>query len=95
MIEARARQHHRQGTTNAALSAAEVGRLAVDPGATEQLEALYRRGGLSMRGAHRVLRVARTIADLGAEDRITLTHVGRALGLRQDLSGDAADAVAA
>ncbi|MBO9534213.1 MAG: YifB family Mg chelatase-like AAA ATPase [Solirubrobacteraceae bacterium] len=93
--EARERQHRRQGSTNAALSAAEVGRLAIDDDAGEQLEALYRRGGLSMRGAHRVLRVGRTIADLAGDDRIELRHIGRALGLRQDLAGDAGEAAAA
>jgi magnesium chelatase family protein len=38
---------------------------------------------LSARGYHRVLRVARTIADLAGADSITATHVSEALGYRR------------
>ncbi len=87
---ARERQQlRRQRCLNAELTAAQVGELALVEGASEQLEVLYRRGALSMRGAHRVLRVARTIADLDASARVELGHVGRALALRQDLAADA------
>ncbi len=89
VVEARARQHTRQRCLNAELTAAQVGEIALVDGAAEQLEQLYRRGALSMRGAHRVLRVARTIADLEASHRVELAHVGRALSLRQDLATDA------
>jgi magnesium chelatase family protein len=37
---------------------------------------------LSARGVHRVLRVARSIADLAASERITGEHLGLALLLR-------------
>jgi magnesium chelatase family protein len=37
---------------------------------------------LSARGFHRVLRVARTIADLGESERVTKEHVGEALRYR-------------
>jgi predicted ATPase with chaperone activity len=37
---------------------------------------------LSARGFHRVLRVARTIADLEASESITSAHVAEALGYR-------------
>ncbi|QDY69667.1 YifB family Mg chelatase-like AAA ATPase [Qingshengfaniella alkalisoli] len=40
------------------------------------------RFGLTARGFHRVLRVARTIADLDGSDAVTRTHVGEALGFR-------------
>jgi magnesium chelatase family protein len=40
------------------------------------------RGTLSARGASRVTRVARTIADLDAAGRVTPTHLGEALGYR-------------
>lgn len=89
VVEARERQVGRQRCLNAELSAAQVGEIALVDGAAAQLEELYRRGALSMRGAHRVLRVARTIADLQASQRVELTHVGRALALRQDLAADA------
>ena len=40
------------------------------------------RGGMSARGVHRALRVARTIADLEGEDRLTAMRVAEALQYR-------------
>jgi magnesium chelatase family protein len=42
---------------------------------------------LSARGHDRVLRVARTIADLGHCDRVGAEHVAEALGYRASLDG--------
>lgn len=41
--------------------------------------------GLSARGYHRVLRVARTLADLEGAETVARTHIGEALGYRQGL----------
>jgi magnesium chelatase family protein len=47
---------------------------------------------LTGRGLDRVLRVARTIADLQGSDGVELTHVSRALNLRLLASGEEAAA---
>ena len=44
----------------------------------------YETGHVSARGHHRVLRVARTIADLAGRDTIAAADVSLALGFRQD-----------
>ena len=44
------------------------------------------RGLLSARGQHRVLRVARTIADLEGSERVRARDVGQALALRSGAS---------
>jgi magnesium chelatase family protein len=51
--------------------------------ARDALREAYARGTLSARGHSRVLRVARTIADLDGSDGIDTTHVLQAIGLRR------------
>lgn len=50
--------------------------------AERMLSEAHGRGVLSARGQHRVLRVARTLADLGGSDRVRSRDVGVALSLR-------------
>jgi magnesium chelatase family protein len=47
------------------------------------LESATRRLGLSARACHRILRVARTIADLGALDRVGVAELSEAIGYRR------------
>jgi magnesium chelatase family protein len=55
----------------------------LEPDAEQAIARAYASGTLSARGRHRVLRVARTIADLERHDRVMRTDVLTAFGLRQ------------
>jgi magnesium chelatase family protein len=57
--------------------------IRLDEDAERELGRAYAAGLLSARGRHRVLRVARTIADLGQRERVTRTDLLTALSLRQ------------
>jgi magnesium chelatase family protein len=56
------------------------------PDAAEALSIAYRDGRLSARGHARVLRVARTVADMAAAERVERGHVLLAISLRQELT---------
>jgi magnesium chelatase family protein len=95
VFEARERQAVRlAGTglgTNAELTPGLLRRLIrADDGAYALLSQAYACGHLTARGHQRVLRVARTIADLSGSDRVRRRHVGEALGYRQDTGAPAA-----
>jgi magnesium chelatase family protein len=80
---ARALQWERQGKLNARLTSAEITRfcgLAKD--SRMLLAAAIERLGLSARAYHRVLKVARTCADLAGETDIRLMDVAEAVKLR-------------
>jgi magnesium chelatase family protein len=55
---------------------------ALDDTAETLLGSAVRQMGLSARAYHRVLKLARTIADLAAEEQIATTHVAEALQYR-------------
>ena len=81
---ARARQMQRSGCLNARLEAGQLaGPCGLDAGGRRLLAAGRERLALSGRGTHRVLRVARTIADLEGSEAIAATHVAEALQLRR------------
>jgi magnesium chelatase family protein len=68
---------------NALLSGRDLQRhCALDASGRDLLECSAERLHLSARAFHRVLRVARTIADLGAAERITPDHLAEALQYR-------------
>ena len=71
---------------NAELRTRDLRALALEPAASRLLTAQYERGTLSARGRDRVLRVARTIADLAAEDPTapaSVEHLAGALHLHR------------
>lgn len=96
VLEARERQALRLAgtglTTNAELTPQLVRRLVhADAGAHAAVRDAYARGTLSPRGQGRILRVARTIADLEGSARVRAEHVAFALHLRRQnvLDGEA------
>jgi len=80
---ARQRQLARQGRTNAELGPGELARHCALPAeARRLLHQAVERLRLSARAHHRILRLARTIADLHAADGIDAAHVAEAVGYR-------------
>jgi magnesium chelatase family protein len=53
---------------------------------TASIDRALERGGITMRGYDRVLRVGWTLADLDGATSPTADHIGRALYLRKALS---------
>ncbi len=83
---ARARQRARQGVLNAHLGGAllEVHAQA-EPGAMAFMQTACARLGWSGRAFHRVLKLARTIADLAGAERIAQPHMAEAIQYRRVL----------
>jgi magnesium chelatase family protein len=83
VASARTRQKWRQGCTNAELRAADLTRaVTLERDAQKLLERANGHYGLSLRGLHRVLRTARSIADLEASARVTASQLAEALSYR-------------
>ena len=81
---ARQQQYNRQGKLNHRLSNTELDEVCeLEP----EAEALVRRAihglGLSARAYHRILRVARTLADLKGEPGTSAVHLAEAIQFRQ------------
>ena len=87
VIAAQQRQYARRGKCNSQLSAAELkSDCALDSAAQALLAQAAERLQLSGRGMHRVLKVARSIADLADADSIATSHLAEALQYRHTAS---------
>jgi magnesium chelatase family protein len=83
VVRARELQLKRQGALNAWLQAPDIDRhCALDDRAEGLLKAAFARLSLSSRAYHRILKVARSIADLDGAAGVGAAHVGEAIGLR-------------
>ncbi len=82
--KARSIQLGRSGVANSALTGIEVEKFCrLDPPAQQLLQRAMEQLGLSARAYHRILKLARTIADLDNRNEIHTTHLGEAIGYRQ------------
>ncbi len=81
---ARDRQHERQGKPNARLTPREVAtHCPVDAAGAALLAQAMARLSLSARAYHRILKVARTIADLAGAEAIGAEAIAEAVGYRR------------
>lgn len=84
VIAARKIQVERQGCLNSRLGPAQLAEIAcLDGPSRSLLEQAFTRFNLSPRTYHRLLKLARTIADLAALSRITHLEIAEALSLRR------------
>jgi magnesium chelatase family protein len=82
-LERMGEQTERKIWCNAQLDAADIRKYCVmEPAASAILKAAYERMGMSARGYDRVMRVARTIADMDASETIKANHIAEAIQYR-------------
>ncbi len=88
VAQARERQIARQGKPNAQLSARGVEQHATpDQAGQDLLKQAISRLGLSARGYHRILKVARSIADLIGDEIVSASHIAEAIQYRRISGG--------
>ena len=83
VVRVRELQHARQGKSNARLTAAEMPMCKATRQAEVLLSQAMSRLALSARAYHRVLKVARTIADLAHSERVEAGHMSESIAYRR------------
>ncbi len=84
VAQARGIAQARSGKANASLSAPEVKQhCPINPSSQQLLEQALEKFGLSHRAYHRILKLARTIADLAGSEHIQINHLSEAIGYRK------------
>jgi magnesium chelatase family protein len=82
-VEAARAVQRRRGYDNARIPARSIRKIcALDDAGERTLEMAVRRLGLSARAHDRILKVARTIADLGGSESVVAKHVAEAVQYR-------------
>lgn len=88
VCDARERQWQRQGKRNSDLGTVDLAAYCqLSPALQQQLTVALERLDLSARAYHRVLRVARTLADLDGSISVMQQHVMQAVQFRRGLAG--------
>lgn len=83
VLSANQQQLQRQGYLNAGLTPQQIDQhVQLDAQSQNILAMAQQRLQLSARGYHRILRVARTIADLAQSEQISTMHISEALSYR-------------
>lgn len=83
VVEAWQRQQQRQQLSNAHLSSNQLEQYAqLQPDTEQLLQQALQKFGLSLRAYHRIIKVARTIADLAACQDIGTDHIAEAISYR-------------
>ncbi len=86
VVAARGRADARQGCANQALQGQQIDdHAAMDAPTRQFLQQAASRLGWSARGTHRVLKVARTVADLAGAEHIGIAHLAEAIQYRRAL----------
>ena len=84
VIQARNIAMTRSGKANSKLSAADVKQICtLSEQGHQLLEQAMNSFGLSHRAYHRILKLARTIADLAGSEKIEIPHLSEAIGYRK------------
>ncbi len=84
VVAAHRRQTARQGAPNGQLEGEALARFATpDPAGLALLREAIERLQLSARACHRILRIARTVADLDGSDAVACHHVAEAIQYRR------------